>query len=121
VHTRRDFLQRAADLGVALPALPTLLAACADREAEDGVELAIGTPSNPAQQPLFEDNPAIESGLPDEEGPLQLYNWADYINQDVLMVVTVTAIALAGLAFRAWKKRSGGDESGLETLASLEM
>jgi spermidine/putrescine transport system permease protein len=39
----------------------------------------------------------------------------------VLMVVTVTAIALAGLAFRAWKKRSGGDESGLETLASFEM
>jgi len=39
----------------------------------------------------------------------------------VLMVVTVTAIALAGLAFRAWKKRSGGDESGLDTLASFEM
>ncbi|HSK06140.1 MAG TPA: ABC transporter permease [Acidimicrobiia bacterium] len=39
----------------------------------------------------------------------------------VLMLVTVSAIALAGLAFRAWKKRSGGDESGLETLASFEM
>jgi spermidine/putrescine transport system permease protein len=39
----------------------------------------------------------------------------------VLMVVTVTAIVLAGLAFRAWKKRSGGDESSLETLASFEM
>jgi hypothetical protein len=37
------------------------------------------------------------------------------------MVVTVTAIVLAGLAFRAWKKRSGGDESSLETLASFEM
>lgn len=39
----------------------------------------------------------------------------------VLMVVTVTAITLAGLAFRAWKKRSGGDESSLESLASFEM
>jgi spermidine/putrescine transport system permease protein len=39
----------------------------------------------------------------------------------VLMVVTVTAITLAGLAFRAWKKRSGGDESSLETLASFEI
>jgi spermidine/putrescine transport system permease protein len=39
----------------------------------------------------------------------------------VLMAVTVTAIVLAGLAFRAWKKRSGGDESSLETLASFEI
>ena len=85
VYTRRDFLQRAALLGVALPALPSLLAACADREAEEGAELAIGTPSSPVQQPLFEDNPAIEAGLPDEEGPLQLYNWADYINQDAVV------------------------------------
>jgi hypothetical protein len=85
VYTRRDFLQRAALLGVAVPALPSLLAACAERDAEDGVELALGTPANPVQQPLFEDNPAIESGLPDEEGPLQLYNWADYINQDAVV------------------------------------
>jgi spermidine/putrescine transport system permease protein len=39
----------------------------------------------------------------------------------VLMVITIAAIVLAGLAFRAWKKRSGGDESSLETLASFEM
>lgn len=86
VYTRRDFLQRAAILGIAVPALPSLLAACADRDAEQGVALAIGSPSSPVQQPLFEDNPAIESGLPDEEGPLQLYNWADYINADVIPV-----------------------------------
>jgi len=84
VYTRRDFLQRAAILGIAVPALPSLLAACAERDAEDGVDLAIGTPNSPVQQPLFEDNSAIESGLPDEEGPLQLYNWADYINQDAV-------------------------------------
>lgn len=39
----------------------------------------------------------------------------------VLMAVTVTAITLAGLAYRAWKRRSGGEESSLETLASFEM
>jgi spermidine/putrescine transport system substrate-binding protein len=85
VYTRRDFIQRAALLGIAVPALPSLLAACAERDAEGGAELALGTPASPVQQPLFEDNPAIESGLPDEEGPLQLYNWADYINQDAVV------------------------------------
>jgi spermidine/putrescine transport system permease protein len=39
----------------------------------------------------------------------------------VLMVITILAIVLAGLAFRAWKKRSGGDESTIESLASFEM
>jgi spermidine/putrescine transport system substrate-binding protein len=85
VYTRRDFLQRAALLGIALPALPSLLAACAEREVGQGVNIAIGTPKSPVQQPLFDDNTAIESGLPDEEGPLQLYNWADYINQDAVV------------------------------------
>lgn len=85
VYTRRDFIQRAALLGIAVPALPSLLAACAERDGGEGAELALGTPANPVQQPLFEDNPAIESGLPDEEGPLQLYNWADYINQDAVI------------------------------------
>jgi len=39
----------------------------------------------------------------------------------VLMLITILAIVLAGLAFRAWKKRSGGDESTIESLASFEM
>ncbi|MGI8575471.1 MAG: extracellular solute-binding protein [Egibacteraceae bacterium] len=50
--------------------------------AEDG--LAIGSPGNPVQQPLFDDLPAIESGLDPEAGPLRIYNWADYINVDTL-------------------------------------
>ncbi|MGA8040592.1 MAG: twin-arginine translocation signal domain-containing protein, partial [Acidimicrobiia bacterium] len=86
VYTRRDFLQRAALLGIALPALPSLLAACADREAADTVELAIGTPQSPVQQPLFDDNPAIDSGLPQESGPLKIYNWDAYINPDIIPV-----------------------------------
>jgi len=39
----------------------------------------------------------------------------------VLMVITIAAIVVAGLAFRAWKKRSGGDESTIESIASFEM
>jgi spermidine/putrescine-binding protein len=84
VYTRRDFLQRAALLGIALPALPSLVAACARRDITDTADLMIGTPASPVQQPLFEDNPAIESGLPPEEGPLLLYNWEDYINPEII-------------------------------------
>ncbi|HLF43441.1 MAG TPA: spermidine/putrescine ABC transporter substrate-binding protein [Acidimicrobiia bacterium] len=84
VYTRRDFIQRAALLSVTLPVLPSLLAACARRDAGDVAELAVGTPANPVQQPLFDDNPAIESGLSPEAGPLLLYNWEDYINPEII-------------------------------------
>lgn len=84
VYSRRDFLQRAALVGVVLPLAPSFLAACARRDAGDGAELAIGTPSSPVEQPLFEDNPAIESGLEPEAGPLKLYNWEDYINPELI-------------------------------------
>jgi spermidine/putrescine-binding protein len=77
-------VQRAVLLGIALPALPSLLAACARRDGVDTADLMIGTPASPVQQPLFEDNPAIESGLPPEEGPLLLYNWEDYINPEII-------------------------------------
>lgn len=46
--------------------------------------LAVGAPGAPVQQPLFDDIPAIESGLDMEDGTLRLYNWADYINVDTL-------------------------------------
>lgn len=44
----------------------------------------IGTPDNPVTQPLFDDNPMIESDLEPEDGPLRLFNWADYIWPRVL-------------------------------------
>jgi spermidine/putrescine transport system substrate-binding protein len=84
VYTRRDFVQRAALLGIVLPAFPSLLAACLQREDGDAADIAIGTPASPVQQPLFDDNPAIESDLPPEEGPLLLYNWEDYINPEII-------------------------------------
>jgi len=90
VYTRRDFLQRAAVLGIAVPVIPSILAACGDRGGAGAAELAIGTPSNPVQQPLFEGNEAIESGLEAEDGPLQIYNWADYLSPDIIPVAEET-------------------------------
>jgi spermidine/putrescine transport system substrate-binding protein len=59
-----------------------LLAACGDSSegsAGSGGGVKIGTPENPVEQPLFDDNPGIESDLEPEDGPLKLYNWADYL------------------------------------------
>lgn len=86
IYTRRDFIARAGALGIAVPLMPSLLAACADRERDGAADLAIGTPASPVQQPLFDDNQAIASGLEPESGPLKVYNWADYINPDILPV-----------------------------------
>jgi spermidine/putrescine transport system substrate-binding protein len=63
-----------------------LLAACGD-SSEGSTQtggVRIGTPENPVEQPLSDDNPAIESNLEPEDGPLKLYNWADYIWPRVL-------------------------------------
>ena len=72
-------------MGILLPSVGALLSACGD--AENGAESAdvvVGTPDDPRQQPLFDDNPAIESGLPAEEGPLLLYNWGEGINPETI-------------------------------------
>jgi spermidine/putrescine transport system permease protein len=39
----------------------------------------------------------------------------------VLMLTTILSIVLAGLGYRVWKKRSGGDESTIESLASFDV
>jgi len=65
-----------------------ILVACGSENggspSEPGGGVMIGSPDQPVQQPLFDDNPPIESGLEPEEGPLRLYNWADYIWPRVL-------------------------------------
>jgi len=48
------------------------------------VEVIVGTRDKPVEQPLYDDNPMIESGLEPEKGPLRVYNWADYIYTRVL-------------------------------------
>lgn len=81
-YTRREFLQRSAALGLLLPGMSALLAACGERTGGGGGEVVIGTPENPVTQPSVGE--AIDSGLEVEEGTLQVYNWADYINPDVI-------------------------------------
>jgi spermidine/putrescine transport system substrate-binding protein len=115
VYTRRDFLQRAALLGIALPALPSLLAACAERESSGAADLAIGTPAGPVQQPLFDDNTAIGSGLEPESGPLRIYNWEDYINPEIIPV------AAAALGVEIEEATFFNEEDALARLASGEV
>jgi spermidine/putrescine transport system substrate-binding protein len=74
--TRRELLKWSAAAGLGA----TVLAACGEATTSGAASrLKIGTPENPVRQPLFDDNPPIDSNLEPEEGPLRLYNWADYI------------------------------------------
>ena len=75
---RREFLGRSAAGVVGLSSLGTFLAACGGGDAT-GVELRLATPDNPLTQPLFDDNPAIASGLEPESGTLRIYNWNGYL------------------------------------------
>jgi spermidine/putrescine transport system substrate-binding protein len=84
LYTRRDFLRTAGVIGLAYPTLGALLAACGGGDDAGDVEILIGTPGNPVTQPIVDSNPMIASGLQAESGPLRVYNWADYINPDVL-------------------------------------
>jgi spermidine/putrescine transport system substrate-binding protein len=44
-----------------------------------GGGVTIASPSNPSTLQVFDDNPAIDSGLEPESGPLKIYNWDEYI------------------------------------------
>ena len=73
--SRRDALRLLAGTAVA----GGLLVGCGSGggSSPSAARLAIGTRENPVQQPLYDDNKAIESGLEPEDEPLRLYNWAD--------------------------------------------
>ena len=62
-----------------------VLAGCGSAgSSSSAAQVVVGTREDPAKQPLYDDNPMIESGLEPEKGPLRLYNWADYVYQRVL-------------------------------------
>lgn len=82
--TRREMLWRSAALGLSVPTMSAILAACGGTPGAAAAEILIGTPSNPVTQPIFDDNVAIPSGLPQEEGPLRIYNWTDYLNPETV-------------------------------------
>jgi spermidine/putrescine transport system substrate-binding protein len=78
---RREFLRLSG--GAAMAAW---LAACGGGQTTTSGRglVKIGTPENPVTQPLFDDNPPIDSGLEPEAGPLRVYNWDQYIWKRVL-------------------------------------
>jgi spermidine/putrescine transport system substrate-binding protein len=94
--TRRGFLRRAGMLA-GLTGTASLAAACGTTQPLPApVSLARGTvgdgpgglalarPDAPIALPIRADNGAIRSGLTPEKGPLQLYNWLEYINPTVI-------------------------------------
>jgi spermidine/putrescine transport system substrate-binding protein len=88
---RRTFIKRAAATTAALWT-PGVLAACGTtaptssgsgaRSGPGGLPLA--RPDHPVTLPIYPQNKAIASGLSPEKGPLQLYNWDEYINKTVV-------------------------------------
>jgi spermidine/putrescine transport system substrate-binding protein len=92
---RRTFIKRASAAAAGLTA-PGLLAACGTTSptgaggatkasaALGPGGLPLARPDHPLTLPIYADNKAIASGLAQEKGPLQFYNWIQYINTDVV-------------------------------------
>jgi spermidine/putrescine transport system substrate-binding protein len=88
-------MRRAATAAASL-SVPGLLAACGTTSPTGGGGsgssttpkgpggLPLARPDHPVTLPIYADNKAIASGLTPEKGPLQLYNWEEYINTDVV-------------------------------------
>ena len=79
--TRREALRLMAGAAAA----GGLLAGCGSgSSSSSAAQVVVGTREDPVKQPLYGDNPMIESDLVPEKGPLKVYNWADYIYTRVL-------------------------------------
>jgi spermidine/putrescine transport system substrate-binding protein len=93
---RRQFLLRAGLTIGALSGADALLAACggsANSTVQGGTStgalmgpggIPLARRDNPVTLPLYGDNQPIASGLDLEKGPLNLFNWAAYINPAVV-------------------------------------
>lgn len=90
--TRRAFIKRAG-LAAAALAVPGVLEACGTTAPESATSasaptgpggLPLARPDRPVTLPIYANNKAIASGLEPEKGPLQVYNWDEYINPDVV-------------------------------------
>lgn len=80
--SRRRFL-RAAGLGTGAVLLgPSMLTACGGSSSSGSGSLPIGTPEKPIRLPL--NGEPIADGLPTESGTFRVYNYADYVNPDVV-------------------------------------
>ncbi len=88
--SRRRLLKAGLAAGVGLSA-SSFLAACSDTTVPGGQSphkapggLPLARPHSPVTLPIYPDNKPIPSGLKPEQGPLQLYNWAEYVNPKVI-------------------------------------
>src|ERR671912_585248 len=82
--TRREALRLMAGTAAAGGLLAGCGSGSGSSSSSSASRVVIGTREGPVKQPLYDDNPMIESGLEPEKGPLRLYNWADYIYTRVL-------------------------------------
>lgn len=81
-YGRREFLGRTALGALAVSGAGSLLTACGGNSGGGGgVTLKLARPDRPVTLQLFDDNPAIASGLEPEAGPLKIYNWVDYVDK----------------------------------------
>jgi len=78
---RRDFLRNLVITTGGLVVAPSLLSTCGTSASSTG-ELVIGTPTNPTKLPS--NGEAIADGLTEEKGTLEILNWADYTNPEVI-------------------------------------
>ncbi len=90
--TRRTFIRRAG-LAAASLAVPGVLEACGTTAPVSATKAAAATGpgglplarlDRPVTLPIYAGNKPIASGLTPEKGPLQFYNWDQYINTDVV-------------------------------------
>lgn len=81
IMLRRDFLRNLVITTGGLVVAPSLLSACGTSASSTG-ELVIGTPTNPTKLPS--NGEAIADGLTEEKGTLEILNWADYTNPEVI-------------------------------------
>ncbi len=79
---RRDFLRGAFVTIGGVVVAPSLLSACGGTGSSSGGELVIGTPTKPVTLPQVGE--AIADGLAEESGTLEILNWADYTNPEVI-------------------------------------
>jgi spermidine/putrescine transport system substrate-binding protein len=86
VPSRRQFLQRAAVLGLTAPTLGAFLAACSKSgPSSSAPTLTLAAPDHPVKWPIADDNKPIGDNLAPEKGAtLKIYNYADYLSPQAI-------------------------------------
>jgi len=87
---RRSFLRRTGLTAASLPLASAVLAACGTPDTSGGLDeagqaiiLDPARPDNPVTLPT-DGNELIADGLKPEAGPLEIYNWEEYVNPRVV-------------------------------------